>query len=228
MPRSRVAVALAAALFAATTVLPAVAAPDFPVPSTYPISWQLDFKHEKPKRITVDVPGSPTPKAYWYLAYTVSNAGDKEQRFYPELDLVTADGQVHHADQHIAKRVYDQIKGAERNQRLESFLTINGPVRLGPAEARDGVAVWPETNLRMDQFQVYVAGLSGEAVTLKKDDKGKLVKAATADLVADRNANPSTLTTLRKTLQLNYFIRGDDVYPGEDEVNTDAEEWIMR
>jgi hypothetical protein len=33
---------------------------------------------------------------------------------------------------------------------------------------------------------------------------------------------------LRKTLQLNYLVRGDDVYPGEDEVNENPQEWVMR
>ena len=33
---------------------------------------------------------------------------------------------------------------------------------------------------------------------------------------------------LRKTLQLNYLVRGDDVYPGEDEVNENPEVWVMR
>ena len=233
-PRSRsriAAVAAATVLLAAAVVAPlprAVAAPDFPVPSAYPVSWELDFTHGKPTRIAVDVPGSVTPKAYWYMTYTVTNNGDREQRFYPQMDLVTTDGQVHAADQHVPQRVYDQIKGAERNPRIESFLTLNGPIRLGPAEAREGVAVWPETQLRMDHFQVYVTGLSGEAVTLKKGEGGKMVKATAADLVADRDQKPSGLTTLRKTKQLNFFIRGDDVYPGEDEVNVDAEEWVMR
>ena len=231
---SRPVVAAVAVLLAAMIVRPVAAAPDYPVPSTYLISWQLDFRHGKPTRIAVDLPGDPVPKAYWYLTYTVTNNGDKEQRFYPQMDLVTADGKVHPADQHIPKRVYDEIKLAERNPRLESFLTIDGPVRIGPAEARDGVAVWPETQLRMDHFQVYVAGLSGESVTLKKADDGKMVKATPDDIVksdqamiADPKA-PSLLTTLRKTLQLNYFIRGDDVYPGEDPVDVDPEEWIMR
>ena len=35
-------------------------------------------------------------------------------------------------------------------------------------------------------------------------------------------------TILRKTLRLNYFIRGDEVYPGEDEVNENPQEWVMR
>jgi hypothetical protein len=39
---------------------------------------------------------------------------------------------------------------------------------------------------------------------------------------------PDDLVILRKTLQLNYWIKGDEVYPGEDEVNQTAEVWVMR
>ncbi len=225
MSRSRVAL-LAAVACAAAALLPtaARAVPDFPVPSPYPISWELAFKHGTPTRIAVDVPGSDTPKAYWYMTYMVTNNTGKEQRFYPEIDLVTDDGKVHHADRNIPKRVYDEVKGAERNPRLESFLTINGDLRLGPAEAREGVAVWPETNLRMDHFQIYVTGLSGEAVTLKKGDDGKFAKATPDEALQ----SPTGLVTLRKTLQLNFFIRGDEVYPGEDQVNVEPEDWVMR
>ena len=224
MPRRSPVAVAALALAAAVLPRPAHAAADFPVPSPYPISWQLDFKHGLPTRIAVDVPGSTTPKAYWYMTYTVTNAGDREQRFYPEVDLVTDDGKVHPADQNVPQRAYDEIRGAERKPRLESFLTLNGPVRLGPAEARDGVVIWPETNLRMDHFSVFFGGLSGEAVTLRKADDGRFVKASPAEQIA----TPAGLTTLRKTLQLNFFIRGDDVFPGEDQVNVDGEEWVMR
>ncbi len=230
MPRSRVAVLAAALACAAAALLPvatprpAAAAPDYPVPSPYLIAWQLDYKHGLPTRIAVDVPGAATPQGYWYMTYTVTNNTDKEQRFYPELDLMTDDGKLHMADRNIPQRAFDEIKGAERNPRLESFLTLNGPVRLGPAEARDGVAIWPETNLRMDHFSVFVAGLSGEAVTLKKGSDGKMVKATAADQLQ----GPAGLVVLRKTLQLNFFIRGDEVFPGEDQVNVDNEEWVMR
>jgi len=46
---------------------------DYPKPSPYPISWELNFEHSKPKRIVVDVPGQSAPKAYWYMTYTVTN-----------------------------------------------------------------------------------------------------------------------------------------------------------
>ena len=61
---------------------------------------------------------------------------------------------------------------------------------------------------RMGRFSIFVTGLSGENATVKGPDDKDVI--------------------LRKTLQLNYLIRGDEVYPGEDEVNDDSQEWVMR
>jgi hypothetical protein len=33
---------------------------------------------------------------------------------------------------------------------------------------------------------------------------------------------------LRKTLQINYIIRGDELYPGRDRVEELGQEWVMR
>jgi hypothetical protein len=209
----------------------ALAAPDFPVPSSYPISWELKFEHGTPHRIAVDVTDSAVPKAYWYMTYTVTNEGDKEQKFYPQMELLTADGNVHKSDEKVPKKVFDSIKDAVHNKFLEPYTSISGPIRLGPAEARDGVAVWAETQPRMEHFSVFVTGLSGEAVIMKTVD-GKLVKTDAAEDLYSRDNEDELLkkglTIMRKTLQLNFYIRGDEVYPGEDEVNKTGEEWIMR
>jgi hypothetical protein len=211
---------------------PTSAAPDFPVPNAYPLSWELKFSHGIPKRIAVDVPGQP-PKGYWYMTYTVTNEGDKEQNFYPKFDILTDDGKVHQSDQKIPRQVFDKIKSDIGNKLLEPYTSNNGPIRLGPAEAHDGVAIWPETVKRMEHFTVFCTGLCGEAV-IEKEVDGKLTKV---DQPADiYNADPEKekelldhgLKIFRKTLQMNFFIRGDEVYPGEDEVNQDAEEWVMR
>jgi hypothetical protein len=210
---------------------PAHAAPDFPVPSSYLISWELKFVHGTPARIAVAVPDSAIPKAYWYMTYTVTNEGDKEEKFYPQIDLLTADGKVHDTAAKVPDAVFKAIKESTRNKFLEPYTSIDGPIRLGPAEARDGVAVWEETQPRMEHFSIFVTGLSGEAVIMKMVD-GKLTKVdQAADMYDKENEDKllkGGLTILRKTLQLNFFIRGDDVYPGEDEVNKDTEEWIMR
>lgn len=209
----------------------AKATPDFPTPSVYPISWELKFTHSTPKHIVVDVTDSSIPRAYWYMTYTVTNEGDKEQRFYPQIDLLTADGNVHHSDEKTPLKVFNEIRSAIHNNYLEQYTAISGPIRLGAAEAKDGVAIWPETTPRMEHFSIFVTGLSGEAVIMKSVD-GKLTKVEDPQLVYSKENEDEMLkkglVILRKTLQLNFFIRGDEVYPGEDEVNKDGEEWVMR
>jgi hypothetical protein len=201
----------------------AKAVPDFPEPSPYPTSWELKFTHGLHKRIVIDVPHSPSPVAYWYMTYTVTNNGDKEQIFLPQFELLTDHGQVVRSDMNIPHRVFAAIKNAEHNKLLEPTTSITGQIRLGEAEARDGVAIWPEPLPRMGSFSIFVTGLSGEAVMLKKTD-GDYQKVDQADQMKDLK----DLIILRQTLQLNFHIRGDEVYPGEDEVNQKNEEWIMR
>ena len=188
---------------------PAVRAEDpYPKPSPYPKSWELKFEHGKPTRIVVQIPGSVVPQAYWYMTYTVTNETDKEQLFLPTFDMALEDGRIIRNDFKIPRPVFDSIKKREGMRFLEQAAAIGGELRLGPDQAKDGVAIWPEAALRMGRFSIFVTGLSGEAATVKGPD-GK-------DVI------------LRKTLQLNYLIRGDEVYPGEDEVNENPSEWVMR
>jgi hypothetical protein len=112
--------------------------------------------------------------------------------------------------------VFQRIKAREKNRFLEHYTSVAGALRLGEDEAKEGVAIWKEPNPEMGRFSIFVSGLSGEHVIMKDAD-GKELK--------DAEGRP---IILRKTLQLNYLIRGDEVYPGEDEVNVDAEQWVMR
>jgi hypothetical protein len=207
------------ATLAATRVAPAQdknAAPGaFPVPSVYPKSWELKFDHGKPQRIEVDT-GSGSKKAYWYLAYTVTNPTDEERTFLPVLELLANDGRVFRSDNKVPPQVFSTIKRRERNEFLENQYLIGGALRLGPDQAREGVAIWEEVSPEMGSFSIFVSGLSGEYAFLK-DAKGENAKSP--------DGNP---IILRKTLQLNYLIRGDEVYPGEDVVNENAENWVMR
>ena len=82
------------------------------------------------------------------------------------------------------------------------------------------------------------AGLCGEFVNL--DEKGKAVTSE--DLArAKREKHPIKLMmgknektgeeepiALRKTLQLNYVIYGDEKFPEKDEVVEKGQKWIMR
>ena len=214
-PRILLAAFLAAGACAALP--PSVAhARKYPEPSIYPIAWQLDFKHSIPKRIVVDVPGQKTPTAYWYVTYTVTNNSKAEQDFLPDFQMVTQDGKIHPADKGIPLPVFDAIRKREANDLLLSAARIAGPLHQGEDQAKDGVAIWEEPLARMGDFTIYVGGLSGE-YTRVKDTDGKTLN--------DADGKP---VLLRKTLELNYVIWGDEIKPGLDEVHDKPERWVMR
>ena len=191
------------------TILSARAAVDsFPKPSPYPKSWELKFEHSAPKRVLVKPEDSSVPRAYWYIAYTVTNETDKEQLFIPHFDLVTKDGAVIRSDKNIPRTVFDRIKRNEGNDLMTNHALIGGQLRLGQDEAKDGVAIWEEPESEMGNFSIFIDGISGETATVKGPDAKPVI--------------------LRKTLQLNYLIRGDTQTSGQSEVVKQSQDWVMR
>ena len=200
-----------------------IRAADPPEPSPYPTTWELTFEHKEPRRIVVNVPGAPAPKAYWYLPYTVTNEGEESQNFIPQFEMLTDDGKVHRASRSTPKQVFDAIRGRERNRLLLPPTRVGGELRVGVDQARDSVAIWEEPQRDMGEFRIFVGGLSGEFIEMK-DDEGKPL--------ADSKGEP---IILRKTLQLTYHTKGDDVFAGEDQVyqgegriGRNAKKWVMR
>jgi len=187
----------------------------FPEPSSYPLAWELKFEHGKPKRIVVDVPGTG-PTAYWYLTYTVTNLTDAEQTFLPDFEMVSNEGKVYLSDRAISLKVFEAIKSAEGNRFLEPSRKVAGTIHIGEDQARDSVAIWEEPESRMGSFQIYVGGLSGEYVELTDDEDKPVLDKSGKQVI------------LRKTLELNYEIYGDEVSPGADLVHAKPEKWVMR
>ena len=200
---------------------------DYPEPSPYPISWELDFRHEKPKRVVVQIPGQG-PRAFWYMTYTVTNESNEDQTFLPVFEMVTKNGRILRSGKGVPVQVFEAIKRKEGNRFLLPSSKIAGVLRVGEDQARDGVAIWPEPMAEMGSFSIFVGGLSGETVTLKMVD-GKPVKVKPENVSQElKGIKPEDVIILRKTLQLNHVIYGDERYPGLDEVNIKPEQWVMR
>jgi hypothetical protein len=200
---------------------------DFPEPSPYPISWELKFEHGAPKRIVVEIPKVGN-RAFWYIAYSVTNLTKEDQTFLPEFVMVTKDGRTLRSDQRVPFKVFEAIKRREGKQFLEPPTKVGGTLRVGEDQARDSVAIWPEPMAEMGSFSIFVGGLSGETVTMKMVD-GKPVKVKAENTSQElKGVKDEDILILRKTLQLNYVVYGDDVYPGMDEVNVRPEQWVMR
>ena len=244
--------ALAAAVVALATVWsPARSAADYPEPSPFPVAWELTFEHGTPKRIAVELADSAADgkkkkksraktKAYWYMTYKVTNETREPIIFMPQFDLVTNDGEIHRSNRKIPKAVFDKIKDVENNDLLEPPTTFAEEINLGEDQARESVAIWEEPMRDMGAFSIFIAGLSGEWAELKDEEGNVVTQEVTSrdgkPVMNEETGEPETEAILLfKTLRLNFYVQGDDVYPGEDPVNvgrnqigSNAEEWVMR
>lgn len=199
----------------ATATLTAPAPARYPEPSIYPVTWELAFEHETPRRIVVEVPGESSPKAYWYMTYVATNNTDREQVFLPTFELVTRDGKVIRSDTERSSAVFNAIAQRERSKPLQPALELQGRILVGEDQAKYGVAIWEEPETELGSVSIYVAGLSGETAVLT-DSSGKPIT----------NQDGKEIV-LRKTLKLDYTVRGDELYAG-DPVIKSGQSWVMR
>jgi len=195
----------------------------YPKPSVSKVSWELDFQHGIASRITVQTPGASAPKAYWYVPFTVTNNTNDEQQFLPVFEMVDDRGNVHRSDQNIPTQVFDAIKKREGKRLMEPLDKVTGRLLVGPDQAKDSVAIWEEPLERMGSFSVFVTGLSGEAVWYKDGKETPLSKADWTKTKPDQAG-----AILRKTLQIDFQVPGDEHYQGQDKVLQKNETWVMR
>ena len=198
----------------ASGLLAAEPASAFPTPSVAPIAWEIDLKYRHPRRMVVE--SSQGPKAYWYMLYTVTNNSDAELFFVPAIEMLTEDGRVIPANRNIPRAVYNAIASRTRSMDLTLPQDMSAKLLVGEDQARSSVAIWEEPSAEMGTFDIFFGGLSGEIVVLT-DAKGEPLK--------DPDGNP---IRVRKTRQLRYKIRGDDVRPEIDDLVPLLDTWVMR
>jgi hypothetical protein len=186
----------------------------FPTPSIAPIAWEIDLKYRHPRRMVVES-GQGT-RAYWYMLYTVTNNSDSELFFVPAIELLTGDGRVLPANRNIPRSVFDAIASRARSMDLTLPQDMSAKLLVGEDQARSSVAIWEEPSAEMGTFDIFFGGLSGEIVVLT-DANGNPLK--------DPDGNP---IRVRKTRQLRYKVRGDDVHQQIDELVPVLDTWVMR
>lgn len=203
-----------------------------PEPSTTPISWEFEFKYLAPRRIEVQVGGGT--EVYWYLVYTVTNTSAATQRFFPTMQLVTEELKVIDTDSGISPTVFAAIK--ERHKLTHPYLVhpteAIGDLASGSDNARESVAIWRATDVTVNNFTIFAAGLSGESKLIKNPGFDK-TKPETQTLIdpsgfqREVTVNPRYFT-LRKTLELQYRIPGSEGARQTAEPELTRSRWIMR
>lgn len=205
-----------------------------PEPSPNPISWELEFTFLDPQRIEVQLPGRQTPEVYWYVVYTVTNTSGRSQRFFPMFQIVTEDLQVFDTDTGISALVFDAIR--ERHRITHKYLVhptkAIGALLAGADNARESVAIWRQVDLSLNDFKVYVAGLSGETDFIRNPvyDPGKPETREVGWLAGqprEQVVNPKYFT-LRKTLEIPYTLPGSPAARPAAVPQRGQVRWIMR
>ncbi len=205
-----------------------------PVPEVVSKSWQLGFDFTDLQSMTLLLPGQEKPQTFWYMLYTVTNESGQDVQFFPRFELMTNTMQVLPGDPGIHPTVFEAI----RKRHLPTHPLLVEPVKAlgkllqGSDHARSSVVIWPQFDIRANQFTVYVAGLSGESVlepnpNYKKGQPEYQTKKLPDGSDVEVAVNPKFFT-LRKTLAIKCILPGDEQSRAQARVGRLGTEWLMR
>ena len=177
-----------------------------PEPSIVPVSWELNFRHGDIQRLITSVNGKP--ETYWYMRYTVINNSNQDVLFTPDFQLSTDTGQVQTAFKDVPNSVINQIKSMYKNTQLLGPTEILGKLLQGEDNAKDGVIVFSNIDPDARDYQIFIAGLSGE----------------TAQVDNPVSHQPAVL---QKTLILDYLLPGQAIGI-QPHPKLKAVKWVMK
>lgn len=183
--------------------------------------WGLEFYYKPVRFITVDVPeanGQLRRKTIWYLVFRVKNTGTQPVPFNPWFVLESKDPKIKKAypDRLIPVAIPAIAAREDRNRPLKSTVEMSGEIEPSTAGADNsvwGVATWEDVDPRIDQFAIYVSGLTNAYRWTDDPEKGRSYK--------------------RRTLELNFWRPGDEFHEHENEIRVGGPDkvdyrWVYR
>ncbi len=199
-----------------------------------PGQWTLETRFEQPQQLVLPY-GVNGETRFWYMILTVTNRTGQDVDFRPRCELMTDTFQVVPAGVGVPSVVFDKIK--ERHQSKYPFLEslgkaetrlvrspdnknkVQGAENLllqGEDNTRDIAVIWPDFDPRAVSFKVFITGLSNELAVINHP------------VATDPNTGLPAKVFLRKTLQLDYHLRGDPALRSAVEIVYKGKSWIMR
>jgi hypothetical protein len=195
--------------------------------------WTLETRFEQPQQLVLPY-GTNGETRFWYMILTVTNRTGDDVDFRPRCELMTDTFQIVPAGVGVPSVVFDQIK--ERHKSQYPFLESLGKVETriarnadkakiagsenlllqGEDNSRDIAVIWPDFDSRAVSFKVFITGLSNEIATIDHPT------------VIDPNSGKPAKVFLRKTLQLDYRLRGDPAIRSAVESTYRSKTWVMR
>jgi hypothetical protein len=179
--------------------------------------WTVDVKFEQPQQIMVRSTENNKPVRYWYVILTLTNNTAKEVEFVPCCELLTDTFRVVPACLGTNEAVFAQIKKRHQGAYpfLESIDQAGNRILCGEDNCKDIAIIWPDFDDKARSVKLFIKGLSNETAVVEhptaKDEAGQPVKVF-----------------LRKTLELNYELSGDQSFRGNIAPLFKGKTWVMR
>jgi len=209
-------------LFLSFAVVTFFAEPDVfsaPQPAIVPGAnqWTLNVVFTQPQQITVKLSDQPKAQRFWYIIITVTNSFSIDVPFYPSCELLTDTFQAISAYKDTRNIVFEKIKLRHKKKYplLESLEFADNKILQGEDNTKDLVIIWPDFDAKAKEIRLFLAGLSNETAVVEHPTE------------KDPNGAPKKLY-LRKTLELQYSIGGDEKLRSNSTLVYKNRRWVMR
>ena len=190
-----------------------------PEPAIVPAlgQWTVDTEFTHPEQIVMHRASDKQPVRFWYTIITLTNNADEDVAFFPKCDLMTDTFQITQAGKDVSPIVFEQIKKRHKSRYpfLELLSMSSNRILQGEDNTKDIAVIWPDFDVKAKNIRLFIAGLSNETIAINhpvaNDDLGNPLKVF-----------------LRKTLELNYDLKGDPAIRSGAGLTYKGKRWIMR
>lgn len=201
-----------------------------------PGQWTLETRFESPQQLVLPY-GTNGETRFWYMILTVTNRTGQDVDFRPRCELMTDTFQIVPAGVDVPSVVFDKIKERHRSRypflepldKVETRLVQSRAVGAthaspvpenlllqGEDNARDIAVIWRDFDPQATAFKVFITGLSNEVAVINHP------------VATDPNDGKPAKVFLRKTLQLDYSLRGDPAIRSAVQLVYKGKSWVMR
>jgi hypothetical protein len=179
--------------------------------------WTLEVEYTNPQQIIWPQGPDKKPINFWYTIITLTNNTGNDVDFYPKCDLMTDSFQIIPAGKFVSTALFEQIKKRHKNRYpfLELLNNAGTKILQGQDNTRDIAVIWPDFDAKASSVKLFITGLSNETAVVN------------SPISKDEMGMPARIF-LRKTLELNYSVRGDQNLRSPVSFVFQGKRWIMR
>jgi hypothetical protein len=183
-----------------------------------PGQWTVDMEFTHPQQIVLRHSSDNQPTRFWYTIISLTNNTGNDVGFYPKCDLMTDSFQITAAGKSVTPAIFEQIKTRHKSRYrfIEPLDKAGSKLLEGEDNTRDIAVIWPDFDAQAKNIKVFITGLSNETV------------AVNHPVSTDAETGQPRKVFLRKTLELNYTLRGDSALGSNASFAYNGKRWIMR